>query len=139
MSHLNGTCALQMPSSYVLMDEEEMMYVDGGYSLPMERRYLNKSVCTGMSSYYCSVTGLQASVIAKEIFAHAFLYYAAGLYAVSAGVSAASTFGDILLKGATLVACNYIRSHAEVIDLGSGTFGQADSRQWLFNIIWAAC
>ena len=26
-----GNLALQMPSSYVLMDEEEMMYVEGGY------------------------------------------------------------------------------------------------------------
>ena len=26
----NGTCALQFPSNYVLMDAEEMEYVDGG-------------------------------------------------------------------------------------------------------------
>ena len=26
----NGTCALQFPSSYVLMDAEEMEYVEGG-------------------------------------------------------------------------------------------------------------
>ena len=29
-TYTNGTCALQMPSSYVLMTEEEMTYVDGG-------------------------------------------------------------------------------------------------------------
>lgn len=29
-TYANGTCALQFPSSYVLMTEEEMTYVDGG-------------------------------------------------------------------------------------------------------------
>ena len=31
MSYTNGTAALKMPSSYVLMNEEEMMYTEGGY------------------------------------------------------------------------------------------------------------
>ena len=29
-TYANGTCALQFPSSYILMDAEEMEYVDGG-------------------------------------------------------------------------------------------------------------
>ena len=32
MTYVNGTCALQMPSSYVLMTKDEMTYVDGGYN-----------------------------------------------------------------------------------------------------------
>lgn len=31
-TYANGTTALKMPSSYVLMDAEEMTYVDGGTS-----------------------------------------------------------------------------------------------------------
>ena len=30
--YANGTAALKMPSSYVLMDAEEMIYVGGGYT-----------------------------------------------------------------------------------------------------------
>lgn len=31
-TYANGTAALQFPSNYVLMDAEEMEYVDGGWS-----------------------------------------------------------------------------------------------------------
>ena len=39
----NGTCALQFPSHYVPLTEEEMEYVDGGY-------YLSKQQCVGICS-----------------------------------------------------------------------------------------
>lgn len=34
MSTTYGTCALQLPVSYVLMDSEEMEYLDGGAASP---------------------------------------------------------------------------------------------------------
>ena len=41
MTYNNGTCALQFPSHYVPVTEEEMEYIDGGY-------YLSKAACTGV-------------------------------------------------------------------------------------------
>lgn len=32
MSYTTETSALKMPNSYMLMDEEEMMYTESGYS-----------------------------------------------------------------------------------------------------------
>ena len=45
-----GNLALQMPSSYVLMDEEEMMYVEGGQIVG--RGVITKAVCSTLYSSY---------------------------------------------------------------------------------------
>ena len=34
MTTTYGTCTLQMPSNYVVMDAEEMEYLDGGFYIP---------------------------------------------------------------------------------------------------------
>ena len=69
--------ALVMPSSYVVMKEEEMTYVEGGgdVALSMKKSYLNKSTCINVASNYTKTTGLSKMRIAKEIYAHAVMYY----------------------------------------------------------------
>lgn len=39
---------LVLPSNYVEIEEEEMMYLDGGV-------YLNKQVCLGIAGYFASL------------------------------------------------------------------------------------
>lgn len=45
-TYANGTTALKMPSSYVLMDAEEMEYVDGGYTFLCNTRHHKQSRST---------------------------------------------------------------------------------------------
>ncbi len=122
---------LVMPSSYAVMEEDEMNYVEGGVSLSMKKDYLNKNVCLSVASNYTQKTGLSRSRIAKEIYGHAVMYYASpallGTYAVSLG----TVMGPIGV--AAILSClYYIRSHGNPIDLG----GDSDFRVAVYNAIW---
>ncbi len=79
--------ALAMPNSYAVMDEEEMIYVDGGVdtiNIGMSRGYLNKTTCMDQGKgiirtrNWKNVTSLQ---LAKEIYGHAVVYYRAAILA----------------------------------------------------------
>lgn len=84
-----------MPSSYAVMDENEMQYVDGGVDpLPMKRGYLNKSTCIATAAKYTAATGLSQIRIAKEIYAHAVMYYASTTALVGYGVKLAAMLGS---------------------------------------------
>ena len=48
---------LVMPSSYVMMNEEEMTYVEGGF-------YLNRDTCVTVSTYIHMFTGVSQFVLA---------------------------------------------------------------------------
>ena len=123
---------LTMPSNYAVMADEEMTYVEGGVSLPVKRSYLNKNTCMSVAAKYTKKTGLGKSRIAKEIYAHAFMYYASpyalGGYAVVVG-AATGWVGTL----PALTALKYIRSHANPIDLGN----DSKLRVAVFNAIWA--
>lgn len=124
--------ALVMPSSYAVMEQEEMTYVEGGVSLKVKKSYLNKNTCLSVASKYTAKTGLGKTRIAKEIYAHAVMYYASpwvlGSYAVTVG----SVMGGAVGVAAVLGALKYIRSHANPIDLG----GDSAFRVKVYNAIW---
>ena len=79
---------LVMPSSYAVMDEEEMTYVEGGKAITIatSREYLSKSKCKEKARWllkynYCNNMDLMD--IAKEIHAHAFYGYKGGYLALN--------------------------------------------------------
>lgn len=76
---MSYTAALKMPSSYAVMNEEEMTYLEGGgIRIPNSRAYLNKSACQQLAAEYVRygvVTGMTSLEVAQEIYAHAYVYY----------------------------------------------------------------
>ena len=70
--------ALVMPSSYAVMNEEEMTYVEGGF-------YLNKDKCITLATYMSMLTGL--NVTAKVI----------GVLLVAVGAIELATFSNGVL------------------------------------------
>ena len=61
--------ALVMPSSYAVMSEEEMTYVEGGGSITINRGTVNaalSAVWAGFSTY-CTITGKAGKDVAKAI------------------------------------------------------------------------
>lgn len=72
--------ALVMPSSYAVMEEEEMMYVEGGKAITIQTKltYLSKKECLAKAkslknSGYC--TKMSKLAVAQEIHAHAVYGY----------------------------------------------------------------
>ena len=65
-----GNLALQMPSSYVLMDEEEMMYVEGGTKIGASRcRKLAKIAKNSYNNYYKAYNSVEPSQYAGSYYA----------------------------------------------------------------------
>ncbi len=71
---MNYDGVLVMPSSYAVMNEEEMTYVEGGNArLKTTKSYLKKNTCLAEASHLIErqiVTGMTQLQIAKEIYAH---------------------------------------------------------------------
>lgn len=69
--------ALVMPKNFAVMDEEEMMYLEGGENLPMSRVYLIKSYCRTVAESYIKAGWSNVTVdqLKKEIYGHAYGYY----------------------------------------------------------------
>ena len=93
MSYTNGTAALKMPSSYVLMNEEEMTYVDGGgntmgWSEFLEWIGTNAALAIGMlrEAGWKTVT-----VVGKTISTSSLLYF-------TGAVSILSSWTNFLMK-----------------------------------------
>lgn len=80
-TYANGTAALKMPQSYVPLTEEEMTYVDGGYSFLNDENYsdvrtdtklVSAATCNSIAARYsgcattsaCAVGILQACGVA---------------------------------------------------------------------------
>ncbi|MDD6069931.1 MAG: hypothetical protein PUC12_03850 [Clostridiales bacterium] len=121
--------ALVMPSNYVMMDEEEMIYLSGGDDPKVNRSFLDKSVCKKTAKKYMKETGLSQMRIAKEIYAHAYLYYLSPMAFVGAisMLVAMPPLGTAALHGAI-----YIREHSNPINLG----GDSKFRVNMYNAIW---
>lgn len=122
--------ALVMPSNYAVMDEREMEYLEGGVSLPMTRSYLDKNTCKSVGAKYSASTGLSQMRIAKEVYAHAVMYYASSVtmllyYTLVAVCMRQSTF--------LVMSClGWIRSHANPVDIG----GDSAFRVGVYEVIW---
>lgn len=121
---------LVLPCGAVALDEEEMTYVEGGLELAVTTSYLNKNNCKKVGNKYTASTGLGAMRIAKEVYAHAVMYYASTATLVAYGAKLALTMGIASIPvNATLV---YIRNHANPINIG----GDSDFRVSVYNAIW---
>lgn len=61
--------ALVMPNSFALMNEDEMMYVEGGGSITINKTTVNKAlnIAFGTLSTYCMFTGKAGKDVAKAI------------------------------------------------------------------------
>lgn len=124
-----------MPSSYAVMDEEEMTYIKGGWNykysknniaVPIKAMYVSKSVCLAFAFsvinahkkhwYSITVNGMGAVRIASELYSHALAYYAT------------SALKKIGIKNSVI---NEMRSHAKVADIGLG-----DGMDATYAIIW---
>lgn len=113
------TTTMKMPLSYCAMSENDMANLNGGaINLPMERRFLKKAVCEGEADRWISrgvVGGISRLDMAKEIFAHAIVFYNY------------SWFQDLP------IAKDIYASAANGIYIEDGL----DSRAWAFDLIWA--
>ncbi|MGY3665069.1 MAG: hypothetical protein ACXAHE_14795 [Roseburia sp. 1XD42-69] len=114
---------LVMPSSYAVMSEDEMTYVDGGSTiLPMDRRYLNKNLCKTSAAMLIArkrVKGMSVLAITQEIFAHAVMYYMS-----SAAISAGIDIGVI----------REVKRRAGKINIDDG--GDKWYRKGIYTLIW---
>lgn len=114
--------ALIMPSSYAVMNEEEMTYVEGG-GIYLTKNMLNKSYCKKIAAKYTTSTGLSQTRIAKEIFSHAVLFLAGRVGAVLPIAK------NIPLAQQTIA---YIINHSNPVDLG----GDPWYRVAVYDAIW---
>ena len=118
--------ALVMPSSYAVIGEEEMMYVEGGLlRVQMRRDFLNKAICQIYAERYLAlglVKRMTQLQIAQELFAHAAAYY---------GVSAINNLG---IEHAKLAS---IKKSAAVVDIDDGGDPREGYMQ-VFSTIWYA-
>ena len=122
---------LVMPTRYVEVKEGEMTYLDGGLALKVNASMKNKSYCLSLGKKYSGFSGLTQLRIAKEIYAHAKLYY---LSASKVSYYATSMMG----LGTTAVihtTLTWIRSHSNPINIG----GDSSFRLSVYNFIWQHC
>ena len=114
---------LEMPCIYEIINEEEMVYLDGGsVALPMKKGYLNKTTCKNTAARLIknkSVTGMSKQAIAEEIFAHAQLFFRA------AGLN---------MAGVDIGIINEIAEHAEVVNIDDG--GDKWYRRVAYTALW---
>lgn len=118
MNATYGTCALQMPSSYVLMDTEEMEYLDGGL-------YFSNSQIKGI----VTAIGLSAANPGSVAAVTAAVKYSAAWLVVK--------FGALGLKGVIVGAAlgGWIASQAKTI--GERFFSALMKRKGVdFGISW---
>lgn len=118
-----------LPQNAVKMQAEEMRYLEGGVSLKVKKAYLKKSTCTSLGKKYSKRVGLSSSRIAKEIYAHAVLYYASTAEMIAAAITV-----PYVAQPAVIAGCIWIRSHANPIDIG----GDSATRVKIYNAIWKA-
>lgn len=121
--------ALVMPNNSLLLDKNEMEYIDGGVSLNVKKSYLDKETCKTTAKKYTKTTGLSKMRLAKEIYAHAYMYYLSKAAIVGVSVAVAACTG---MAASVLPCLYYIRNHSNPIDLG----GDSEFRVSVYNAIW---
>lgn len=124
---------LVCPKDSIKLEKDSMILVEGGASVKVNKKMLSKAYCNQIASKYTKETGLSKSRIAKEIYAHAYLYYAASVGQVLDEIirvpnPVLETFGSIALQG----ALSWIKSHANPINIGEDNA----LRVGVYNILW---
>ena len=122
--------AVVLPLSYTALDNEEMTYLEGG-GIPVTTSLLNKSNCMNYGIQLQSTVGISAPLIARELYAHAVLYYGSPVAyptALAMGLAALGGLGALAVNA----GFDYIRSHANPVDLG----GDSQVRLAIFDWIW---
>lgn len=88
---MSGSEALAMPSNYAVMDQEEMMYLEGGgVAVRVEAGMLNKTTCQIIAGGILGSTklkGMTGLEVAQELYAHAVVYFGVGLSIIVTGVN----------------------------------------------------
>ncbi len=116
---------LVMPSSYAVINEDDMVYVEGGVEVYLNRKMLNRTYCKNIAKVYAMSTGLSVNRVAMEIFAHAYLYIIGVTGAVASAISGISCADS---------AIRYIISHSNPVNLG----GDSLLRIAVYQAIWIA-
>ncbi len=115
---MNGK--MKMPQGCSTIEEEEMMYVEGGtVAVSVDTVFLNKSYCRTYANRllaYEMVKGMTQQEIAEELFAHAVMYYANYKYDDSIS--------------------QYFVSHSREINIADG--GDSWARKYAYKYIWNA-
>lgn len=117
---LNKT--MEMPSSYALMDNEEMAYVEGGFSMKINKSFLLKQNCKNSADFFLGVGAVKNMTtlqLAQELFAHAMIYYNAK---------------DIRKMGIDGKVIDYLIRCGEYVDIDDG--GDVWYRQLAYSAIW---
>lgn len=122
-----------------VLSENDMKSVTGGSTnIPIEKRFLDKSVCLEEVKWlgqYRIVTGMSGQEIAEEIYAHAVLYYKGLTVDEIANALNNSGIPGLELSGALhkLIA-DMLISRGEVISIADG--GDTGLRKLLYKGIW---
>ena len=128
---------LTMPKQFAALTAEEMTYTDGGSkSIPMNTSFLSKDYCYQKAADYVNSASynpdnLGRTRIAKELYAHAFLYY----YGVSASLIAsinAACLGNPILAAGAIAAAYYMHDRGQSVELG----GDSNFRVFVYNLLW---
>ena len=118
MNTYNNT--LVMPMNYAVVNEEEMTYVDGGTEVTVNWAMLTKTYCLAIAPKYC--TGfMNYFAVAKEIHAHAVMYY---------GILGPYTIAK--LAGVSIDVVNDIYQRANPVNIG----GDNAVRRIVYEAIW---
>lgn len=105
------------PKGCIMLDANEMDCIEGGVSLKMKRGYLNKTTCKKVGAQYAAATGLSKMRIAKEVYAHAVIYYASSAALIRYSATLAVTLG--VTGVAVDASLLWMRKHANPIDIGN--------------------
>lgn len=101
---------LVLPSNYAMIEEEEMMYLDGGWSITINRRTINSA----LSAIWSTISGVStvawlanksASAIASKIAGAAWSVAKSLLLKANFGSFLAFSLGGAL--GGVLIACAF--------------------------------
>ncbi len=131
---------LTMPKQFAALTAEEMTYTDGGQAgadIKTTRSMLKKSYCTSIAGNYVNSSKynpekLGKTRIAKEIYAHAQLYFNGVTAAAKAGLASAF-LGNPIGAVAALAVMKKLASSGKAVNLG----GDSWYREVVYNVMWA--
>ena len=126
-------CKMVIPEEFYVLEYNEMIAIEGGTQIVLDRRYLDKNTCLAEAGYikqYGGMPGMTQDEIAKEIYAHAVLYYNVAPTFDAIATAVYNIYGTE--RSLARERAEYIKSHANPVDLG----GDTAIRTYVFNVLW---